>query len=131
MGNFVAALGIPDHEAVLSGYARATNTVAPAIVLTIPAGRTWVGTVTIQASNLATTASVADTRAVVTGQGAGPPDGTVIGVAQGALNTSTTVVQVDNVCIGAPLGNPVTINIVNSTGTTFVGGVSCYGYLVR
>lgn len=131
MADFTAPDYIPNPGLVLSAYVRVSNSTTQTNVLTVPAGRTWVGQVTIQSSSQSGTAVLADTRAVTAGTGVLPVAGTVIGVAQSARDTTSTVFTVDNVVVVAPASGPVTIDVINSTATTYIGGVSCFGYLLK
>jgi hypothetical protein len=129
MADFTAPRRPLDPNKVLSAYNKASNSTTPVNVLTVPAGRTWTGSVSIIASSQSATAVLADTRAVTAGTGVLPAAGTIIGVSQCDRDTTSTVVMVPDVVVAAPAGNAVTIDVVNSTATTYIGGVSCFGYL--
>jgi hypothetical protein len=115
---------------VLANSAVVVNSVTQTNVLTVPAGRTWVGQVVVISTNLVTVAAAQNTRALIAGTGALPAVGTIIALATSARDTASTMVTVKNVTITAPAGNAVTVDLLNSTATTYVGTVSCYGNLV-
>lgn len=140
-----ASLGSPPAANVLTG---STGRSAPGTgtILTIPAGRTWVGTViaSVSASNDPVTAS-SQTSAFITTGGAGvtPAAGslgeidvdlpaTVTGALSG-VSTSETVVY-PGVVIIAPTGNTVTLGqTVNAFGgatpTNYRATAAAYGLL--
>lgn len=121
--------GKTNPNAVLSGTQTVSNAVTQTTVLTIPAGRTWVGTVTAMATNTATVAAVANVKAVTAGTNVAPAVATVLAVAVGCRDTATTVQVTPNITVTAPVGNAVTIDLVNSSATTFSGTVLAYGLL--
>lgn len=98
--------------------------------LTIPAGRTWYGTVTAIAASLATTASTQNSRVVTAGTGVIPAANTIVAVALSSRDTAPGVVTIPNVTIVAPAGNSVTLEILNSTATTFGGAAVANGVLL-
>jgi hypothetical protein len=115
---------------VLANSVVVTNSVTQTNVLTVPAGRTWVGQVVVISTNLITVAAAQNTRAIIAGTGALPAVGTIIALATSARDTASTVVAAKNVTITAPSGNAVTVDLLNSTNATYSGTVSCYGNLV-
>lgn len=121
--------GKTNPNAVLSAVQIVSNSVTQTSVLTVPAGRTWIGTVTAVATSGATVASAQNVRAITAGTGAAPAVGTVLAVATGARDTASTVQVTPNITITAPAGNAVTVDLLNSTATTFTGTVFCYGQL--
>lgn len=121
--------GRTNPGAVLSAVGIVSNSVTQTSVLTVPAGRTWVGTVTAIATSTATVASAQNVRAITAGTNVAPAVGAVLAVATGGRDTTSTVQATPGVTISAPAGNAVTVDLVNSTATTFTGTVFCYGLL--
>lgn len=129
----------PTAENLLGGALSHAATTASATLLTVPAGRTWSGTVSIAAAaaTAAGSATEGQARAVVSTAGAGAaPSGTVAAAeARSAPNAATgtvgnagsTTVTVPVVVV-APAGNPVTL-MLTSTITNGVVDVTAHGVL--
>ncbi len=85
----------PSAQTPVAGFTSATATTSAATLITIPPGRTWVGTVTISCSSTASAGSAVTGSAVGTVQTAStgavlPPVGNILGcVAQAAANAAT------------------------------------------
>lgn len=127
---------------VLVGFQSFTATTAATTVLTVPAGRTWVGTVGVACSvaNAAANATAGVSRAVVTTAGAGatPAAGTILAVeakcganaATGTVGSQNAVRQALTFTVVAPGGNAVTIQCATTvTGTAGVVDVTATGAL--
>lgn len=127
---------------VLVGFQSFTATTAATTVLTVPAGRTWVGTLNISASvtNAAVNAVQGQARAVVTTAGAGvtPAAGTIAAVeARAGANAATGTVGTQgnahinvNAVVVAPAGNAVQIQVTTTiAGTAGVVDISANGSL--
>lgn len=133
-------MGAPLGGDVLSGALSHTATTAATTLITVPAGRTWSGTITIAAvaTTAAASATAGQARAVITTAGAGvTPAGTLLAAeARAAANAATGTSGDSNstalsapVVVVAPAGNPVTVQVA-STITTGVVDVSALGSLV-
>src|SRR5579863_7431590 len=127
--------GYESPSQILSGSATAANTAAAQTILTVPAGRTWSGSITIAATNTASSGTTATAQINTAGTGAIPANavnllkvhcstvGTVVGLA--SQNN-----QVGDVTVAAPIGNAVTLTLTNSTATTFTSDASAVGVLI-
>jgi hypothetical protein len=114
---------------ILENCATATATVTPAPIITIPANGTWKGSVSVCAANNVTTGARQDARIVTSGAGGAPADGTVLVVAISYRDTSPGVMYLSGVTIAAG-ANPITLNLVNSTATTFSSSGAAAGELL-
>lgn len=119
-----------DPANILSGGIQVDNSTTSTVVITVPAGRTWVGSVSVLGSNADTTQSLASTKVVTNGAGVIPAAGTIIGLAISRRDAACTVVTHDQVRIVAPAGNAVTLEVVNSRATTYSGAASANGTLL-
>lgn len=129
--------GTPAAANVLTGSLSHAVTTGAATIITVPAGRTWVGTVGISCSvsvtAAATTQGLARGVVAVAGAGVTPSAGTVLAVdAKAAANAATGTVgsQGGNalampLTVIAPIGNSVTVTLA-STITGTVGQVDAY-----
>ncbi len=107
----------------------ATNNRTP--FLTIPAGATWVGTVSVVAASGSGTSSIQNSRVLVGGTaGAVPAVDTVIMTALSGRDTAPGVVTHEGVTIVAPASGPVTLDLLTSTATSFAGAASATGSLI-
>lgn len=107
----------------------ATNTRTP--FLTVPAGTTWVGTVSVVAASGSATSSIQNSKVLVGGTaGAVPAVDTVILTALSGRDTSPGIVIHRDVVIVAPAAGPVTLDLQTSTATTFAGAASATGNLI-
>jgi hypothetical protein len=121
---------IPANADVISGGVQVDNSTTPTTVITIPAGRTWCGSVAVCGSNADTTQSLATTSIVVTGANAIPAPATVIAQVISRRDSAATVMTHYPVYVTAPPGNVVTLQLVNSRGTTYSGVGSANGVLL-
>lgn len=120
----------PSSANVLDGYATSNSTAGPTTLLTVPAGRTWVGTLTLQAaiSNAAANAvnGNASVGMSIAGVGSTPPNGNVAGVVAlcGANAATGTVGSQDSTSVSVPLtiiapaGNSVLLQWTSSFAGT-------------
>ncbi|MGK5530861.1 hypothetical protein [Streptomyces sp. URMC 129] len=115
----------------LCGGVVVQNSTTSTAFLTIPAGRTWRGTISVCAANNRTTAAHGDTRVVTAGTNAVPAADTILAVAVSFRDTAATVSTLGPVSVTAPAGNAVTLNLVNSLGTTYSGSASAVGELLE
>jgi hypothetical protein len=122
---------------VVTGAATATNTTSPQTIITVPAGRTWVGSITLGATNSATAASNATAKVNTSGTGAIPAAAvnlltvhcSLVGTTPAGLASQNNATPGD-VVVQAPVGNSVTLTLTNSTATTFVSDATAVGVLV-
>lgn len=121
---------------VLDGFLSLTGGAAATTFLTVPAGRTWVGTVSISTDNMVAPTSTAAGFVLgivsILGAGATPPAGTIFQVGcRCGPNTATGTVSSQAANTGsiplqitAPAGNSVALQLaVTLTGSA--GEVSC------
>lgn len=114
---------------VVTGSVTVSDSVTATTFLTIPAGRTFSGQVTIVANSRATTAAYGTASCVVTGTNAVPATGSVIIIAGSSRDASACPVT-QTVQVTAPAGNTVTLQLVNSTATTFNSSACANGQLL-
>lgn len=114
---------------VAVGAVSATDSTAPVLLLTIPAGKTFVGSLNVTANSRATTAAYARATVVVNGTNASPPDGTVI-IEAGSSRDAGACPVTYPVQVTAPAGNSATLSLVLTTATTFNGSACCFGEFV-
>lgn len=131
---YVYAPFAPDPADILAGLATSNS----GTIITIPAGRTWSGTVTLSASVLVTTAGAAvnaSARVSTAGTGVVPTAGDYVRldiaapISATALNGTSGVGSVSApLLVSAPVGNSVTL-VLNATNTT-VQSASASGVLL-
>lgn len=135
-----STMGAPAAANIRHGYLSFAATAAATTLVTVPAGRTWTGTLAVACATTTTAASVTAgvARAVVSVAGAGAiPAGTVFAVeARAAANAATgTAGDSGNstldcpLTVAAPAGNAVTIQVA-ATITNGVVDVTATGALV-
>lgn len=112
----------PTATSILNGFLNRTATAVATTVLTIPAGRTWVGQVSISGQS-----SAGNTFATVSTAGAGviPPAGTQMRLAWNASNNSL----VQRMVVIAPAGNAVQIQFATTIPANGDISCSCIGEL--
>lgn len=115
---------------VLSGGVQVDNSVTSTAFLTVPAGRTWVGSVAVCGSNADTTQTLATSRVVTAGTGVTPAAGTIIASVISRRDVASPTMALDKVYVVAPAGNSVTLELVNSRATTYSGTASASGVLL-
>lgn len=120
----------PANADVISGGVQVDNSATPTTIITIPAGRTWVGSVSVCASNADTTQSLASTKVVTAGTGVTPAADTIIANVISRRDSAATVMTHYPVYVTAPGGNAVTLQLVNSRATTYSGTASANGILL-
>lgn len=120
---------------ILDGSATAANTVAAQTLITVPAGRTWMGAIALSATN--TTAGGSTATATINTAGAGVIPAAAVNLLRVHCSTVGTVAglasqnnEVPDVTIVAPAGNAVTLTLTNSTGTTFTSDATAVGILL-
>ena len=137
---FVRPIVGPADADINVGYLSHTSTTGATTLLTVPAGRTWAGTVTIVAAVAkdAAATTTAQARAVIATAGTGvvPAAGTILACeAKAGANAvgGVTGSQGGNsiaarVVVRAPVGNAVTLTLVSTVaGTAGVLDVSAIG----
>lgn len=127
---------IPADADILSGSVTVSNTVTETTIITIPAGRTWFGSITVW-NHQATTAAATyvDSKVRTLGTNAVPSSGTVIGLASskftgGAGSVANPPYLFPNIYVKAPVGNSVTITLTNSTATAMNSSATANGILL-
>lgn len=121
---------IPANADVLSGGVQVDNSSTPTTFLTIPAGRTWVGSIAVCGSNADTTQSLASSSITTAGTNVTPAAGTVLAQVISRRDSAATVMTHYPVYVTAPAGNAVTLQLTNSRGTTYSGAASANGVLL-
>lgn len=120
---------------IVSGNVTAANTAAAQTLITIPAGRTWYGSVNVTLTNQATTGTLVLASVATAGTGVTPAAATVVlGVQAGSVGTvagdATNTQGVSNIYVVAPAGNSVTLTLTNSTATTCTSIAQANGQLI-
>lgn len=131
--NVLPATVVPAN--ILSNSINVVNSAAATTVLTIPANRTWVGSLDIEICNTAGAAATFNSgSALVTGTNATPATGTKLLSAithpggSSAINGDANCPQT---YITAPVGNSVTLQFqLDAAATTYSGWCSANGYLL-
>ena len=121
---------IPTGANIVSGGVQVDNSVTPTTVITVPAGRTWVGSVSVCGSNADTTQSLAGSTVVTAGTNVVPAAGAIIAGVISRRDSAATVMTHYPVYVTAPAGNAVTLQLVNSRATTYSGTASANGILL-
>lgn len=121
---------IPAPADIVSGGVQVDNSVTPTTIITIPAGRTWRGSVSVCGSNADTTQSLASTKIVTAGTGVVPAADTIIANVISRRDSAATVMVNYPVTVTAPAGNSVTLQLVNSRATTYSSTGSANGILL-
>lgn len=122
---------IPAPTSILCNGINVVNTITGSTIITIPAGRTWYGTVHVAANN--TTAVAADAVALVKvfGSGVAPANGTIVAFAAASGATGTTDGGTSGpLYIAAGAGGAATVQLSNSTATTFSSYAAANGVLL-
>lgn len=121
---------IPAASNILCGGVNAVNSVAPVTIITIPAGRTWYGTIHTAANNITAVAADASGVVKVNGSGVTPANSTIVAL--------TTAVGATGPAIGGASGpiyitagsGAATVTLTNSTATTFSSYAVANGILL-
>jgi len=135
-GGLGVAVGPAPQSAanILSGSATAANTAGAQTIITIPATRTWVGTVNVCMTNQAATGSLVTASVATAGTGVTPAAGTVVAVQAGSVGTvagdATNTALSGQLYVTAPGGNSVTLTLTNSTATTCTSTAQANGVLL-
>lgn len=134
-GNLLSVLpngqpgGAVPSASVASGASTQTDSTSAVTILTIPAGKTFVGTATVVANSRATTAAYATASLQTNGTNAVPASGSSLLIAGSSRDASACVVT-QQIQATAPAGNSITLQLVNSTATTFNSSASVNGQFV-
>lgn len=121
--------GVTASGNVASGSATQTDSVSAVTVLTIPAGKTFTGWATVVANSRATTAAYGTAALQINGTNAVPASGSNLLLAGSSRDAAACVVT-QQIQATAPAGNSVTLQLVNSTATTFNSSASVNGQFV-
>lgn len=119
-----------DTSNILSGTVTVTNSTSPGTIITIPAGRQWVGDVTVSLAS--TAAAIVAASVSVVGTGSIPSTGTVVcrvnvgGLTSGGFQDSVTC----RVRAVAPVGNSISLWLTNSSAATNTSSASANGILI-
>lgn len=121
---------------ILSGSNTATNSTTPVTLITIPAGRTWIGALTIGATNSAAAGTTA-TAKITTSSASTIPSNSVnlLTVHCSTVGTTAGLASQNNatpgdVIINNPTGSSITVQLTNSTATTFTSDATAIGILL-
>lgn len=115
---------------ILSGTAVATNSTSAVTIITIPAGRQWVGDVTISVAS--TAAAIVSATVQTSGTNVVPASGTVVSrVNIGGLTSGGFAAPLRaRVRVVAPPQNTVTLQLVNTSATANTSSASANGVLI-
>lgn len=122
--------GVVASANVANGANTQTDSTAAVTILTVPAGKTFIGTMTVVANSRATTAAYGTASLKVSGANATPPDTSTLLIAGSSRDASACPVTQPNIQVTAPAGNSVAIQLVNSTATTFNSSACINGQFV-
>lgn len=122
----------PATADILSGGTRVNNSVTSTAFLTVPAGRTWFGTVNSSCAATTVASTVVDARVVTVGTNVVPAAGTVLSLAlcSGVSGNGTASAGPSPCYVTAPVGNSVTLNLLLSSATTTSGSATATGVLL-
>ncbi len=116
---------------ILSGGVIVNNSNTPTTFLTIPAGRTWKGDISVSAANGVTVATDGNTSVVTAGAGVVPTAGTILAAALSKRDTGSGQVVMTDVFVVAPSANAVTLQVVNNiAASTYTGAATATGQLL-
>lgn len=121
---------------ILDGSVTATNTTSPQTIITVPANRTWIGTIVLSASATAATAGLYKATVNTSGANAIPANAiniltahmSLVGASPAGLATFSD--EIVDVIIVAPAGNAVTLTLTNSTATAMTSDANAVGILL-
>ena len=121
----------PAAADIVAGGVVLANSAASTAFLTVPAGRTWYGSVGVTCAEGTTSALDHNTQVVTAGTGVVPAAGTIIAVGLSKRDTGSGQVVMNNVYVVAPAGNAVTLNLLNSAAAVnLTGAASATGVLL-
>lgn len=130
VGTVAVSSATPTAANILNGYLNFTNSTAATTIITIPAGRTWIGEIgaSCSAGEVAAGTAIPSARAVFTTAGTGvtPAAGTVFVVdarsgANAATGTASSGAQnfgKARLVVVAPAGNSVTVQVTSTNSGT-------------
>lgn len=123
-----------DSGQISVGAVSATNTAAAQTLLTIPAGRTWVGSIALAGTNSAAAGATAIATIATAGTNVIPAAGPLLKVHCSTVGTTAGLASQNNaisdVVVVAPAANSVTLTLTNSTATTFASDATAVGVLL-
>lgn len=125
-----AQVPAPIAANILAGTAVATNTVTAQTIITIPAGRTWRGQVVVSIAS--TAAAIVGATVDTNGTNAVPAAGTIVarvnigGLTSGGFSTAASF----DVTAQAPVGNSITLRLVNTSATANTSSATANGVLL-
>jgi hypothetical protein len=119
---------------ILANAVSATNTAAAQTLLTVPAGRTWLGSLALAATNTAAAGATGISTIATAGTGVVPAAGPLLKVHCSTVGTTAGLASQNNaisdVLVVAPAGNAVTLTLTNSTATTYTSDATAVGVLI-
>lgn len=120
----------PAPTSILCNGINVVNSVTPSTIITIPAGRTWYGTIHTAANN--TTAIAADAVATVkvNGTGVPPANSTIIALCTAIGATGPAIGGASGPIYIAAGTGAATVTLTNSTATTFSSYAVANGILL-
>lgn len=125
-----------DPGQILDGSVTVTSSAAATLLLTIPAGRTWVGGIALSVSATAATAGLYKATINTSGAGAVPASAvniltahmSLVGTTPAGLATFSD--YIGDVVVSAPAANAVTLTVTNSTATAMTSDANAVGVLL-
>lgn len=126
--------GAPATTEVIAGSATLTDSTTQTTIITVAAGKTWVGCVSLGGTWTSGTAGSTVTTCDIktAGTNVTPSVGTSVArmvVWRNVLSTPSPV-HICNVAVIAPVGNSVTLDLDNDSGTTFTSYATAVGKYV-
>jgi hypothetical protein len=120
----------PDPNNILSGTVTRTDTTSSGTLITIPAGRTWVGEVVVSIAS--TAAAIVAATVTTAGTNAVPAAGTVVArVNVGGLTSGCFTAQATfSVRAVAPAGNTISLFLINTSATANTSSATANGILI-
>lgn len=116
------------NSRILWGTATATDSTTPVTLITIPAGRVFKGQLNVTATSRATTAAYGTASLRMTGTGAFPTSGTNFMTIGSSRDASSVPLTFDVQLTAGSVDT--TVQLVNSTVTTFNSSASAFGELI-
>lgn len=128
---------VPAGTNILSGSATAANTVTTQVILTVPAGRTWFGSLNLALSNTAAAGQAVSANINTVGTNPVPLAAvnllTVTNATVGASvagEVTESAATGSNIYVQAPAGNSITLNLTNTSATTNTSFANANGVLL-
>jgi hypothetical protein len=129
-GTVSASQSIPTAANILSNAITVANSVTATTVITIPANRTWYGTINVLADNLAATAADVNAAVKTAGATVTPAAGTVLSYSMDSGATGTGLAGTSGPTFVSAGTSAATLTLTNATATTFTSYASANGILL-